>query len=1369
MAFDISDSEKIELEKLMNEYNRKVYERTSIDEINIMPDDISNPTLAESIDQIPPKKPRGFGETTRYVFDEFIKAGIGGTQDFLEELMTKRYKASVAYAEKKALESPTGKYTRKTPWGDEVYDKELIEYRQSLGDKEREAFERAMYIQNLADYNNKLGALQAFIPPPKDYRFLKEYQDSAYGTKYEVKDNESFIGSLGRGLIRFVEAVVVVDALNPLKSPTKKPEQVTKRTKNFIKEVKEIYKNKGMKEAANTVKNNAKNLVKEKGSETGKWLAKKSAEGTLAEVIAFNPEEPNIVDLVLMTPEEKRDGWETSFAIAEALRENPNDAEWQKIGKQALSGSITNVLLGIGFKGVKFSYDKTLKPFVSKDAPIPVEKRALDLEATTKEKKAIIVEAEKADSTQLLPENPIYNKADVEELDNHNINLKNLDTKEGLEEELLRLAEVYKKFAKRRGTKASHGATEARSLEMLKKDPNGEEILKLIDANVMTPELVYASRVLMIKAYDQAHAAAEILVKKTKDGTATQAHKGEFARQSARFGSVLERVTGVTAATGRMLDTFNMPVMGSKIAKAKHLEEFNKEIDGVLSRKGHGGIVGLAEKFLDDPLKAKDAFEETARSRTMKKISSVIYASMLSDPATGSINLISSLATQVYENAFVMPTAYVKGGIRNLASRYHLGVPDPDRITLSQIKARYAGLLYGTEKGLLGKRLPGEGLLRSAGYAGSTAYKADLPEHLQTPGYEYKPIAQQTGIGDDTKVKLKFQQLNQQYKEGVITEAEYAKEATKYGIGRVTRGVITTPMRILLGGDAFLKNMAYNARLQEEAWLAASKKFNPEGKIGISQVKLMRSDKVKNFIEDFLRDPPAYVHDESIGEAAFLTFTKANAFASAVTKTLPPGTMRHAFSRPFIPFVQTVTNLWEYSLLNTPFAPMLPAYKQAIEQGGREADLAASRMIAGTTLMGMSYAASQGIFGDKFKITGGGIPDPLDYKYAQTKEAAGIHDFSVKYTDSDGQLKSFGYNRLDPFALPIAMAADMADLVYLFNHMHKEGKAQASDYLLEFIKMSTLGMWKNVAERNPILTGMEEIGRALYSIPLSLETAEPGELVSGGRIILNRYIQSVTPNIGRRLIYMDDPYTLDTYATADTFKVMLQSWAALGKPFTDWSKGDISKGDATREEVSTIFTLLDKINAGEATEADLKEYEKRADKHFIFNPDIIPFRVNMISGKIQVNELYRDEDSMFLKLIKLGEVNTIIDDPVAKELAGIKWSKSRLDQDFILRNGYKYKITKGEYLAYQLLISKAFRSRVALLMEDESYLQYKNRDQYQAMTEMVQVAWENAVDTGKNHILSLRPDMFRKEAVEAKIREDEEERVSKDRSFLFPN
>ena len=74
---------------------------------------------------------------------------------------------------------------------------------------------------------------------------------------------------------------------------------------------------------------------------------------------------------------------------------------------------------------------------------------------------------------------------------------------------------LYKKFVKRRGTKASHGATEARSLEMLKKDPNGEEILKLIDANVMTPELVYASRVLMVKAYDQAKAAAEILLEKT--------------------------------------------------------------------------------------------------------------------------------------------------------------------------------------------------------------------------------------------------------------------------------------------------------------------------------------------------------------------------------------------------------------------------------------------------------------------------------------------------------------------------------------------------------------------------------------------------------------------------------------------------------------------------------------------------------------------------------------------------------------------------------------------------------------------------------------------------------------------------------------
>ena len=50
---------------------------------------------------------------------------------------------------------------------------------------------------------------------------------------------------------------------------------------------------------------------------------------------------------------------------------------------------------------------------------------------------------------------------------------------------------------------------------------------------------------------------------------------------------------------------------------------------------------------------------------------------------------------------------------------------------------------------------------------------------------------------------------------------------------------------------------------------------------------------------------------------------------------------------------------------------------------------------------------------------------------------------------------------------------------------------------------------------------------------------------------------------------------------------------------------------------------------------------------------------------------------------------------------------------------------------------------------------------------MVQVAWENAVDSGKNHIISLRPESFAKGAVETKIREDEQERLSRDRSYLF--
>jgi hypothetical protein len=1306
---------------------RKLYQKEEIEDLkdpNFFKYNFGNSfptTQAEFGAKIPVKK----GKVRTFVDETFRSVG-GGVQDLLEEYSTKVYTGLKAVEKKfdpsvgKSREELYEFVDSNTPisWNDDIakiYNaatrEEYIDNRVAgligrqkrfsgeLGKDYTEKLDRVAYRNDLQKYQDFTGALSAIIPPPKDYRFLDEYKESDYGKYYEIAENETIVGSLARGITRFVTQAVLqrrivgkIPGVNKIKAPAVLSKKLPKTSKTLS------------------------------------WLGTQGVSGLGAGFIAFNPEEANLTDLVLSVPEDKRKPlFEPVFWAAERLQENPDDPLWKKYVKQLSSDAAANILFGGAFKGVAEPFKLLFK---GKKTLPDVEKRVLDLEKT--DSKGVVVrdldDPETLDTAKLLEDNPKYDSARIEELDNHNINTKKIATVEGLEEEIVRIADLDatgKLFPEsrlgptRKETKA--GAEKIREL-----DPEGTATTDLIRKKYVTPKLVYSARMLMVKQFENAQLAAKDFY---EAGTkATEEQRAEMLRQIARFSFVLETVTGATANAGRVLDTFNMKVYGSKQMKASALRELNDSISQEISKGGD--LMELAGRLKDaDGLDESIAqgLKESFASRSLKKATTIMYASMLGDPSTGTINFLGSLGAQVWETFAVRPTAWAIGYSKKLS-----GKDDPDRVLLSQVFARPIGIAHSILQNIQ------DPTKLNALRTGYEAFKRlDLPENVQQTSYEYRSIAGQTGFGKDqslasqTEEAFRRRQARQEAGEkGVMPTVEaYGQTVSAIG-GKAGQIVFTAPMRILIGTDAAMKAIAANARIHEEAFAAASRKFG-----GLT---MKNRKEYYKFTQDFIKNPPARVYDVALGEAAFNTFTKKNAIARRLTFT--PGTPMHGLTRPFIPFVQTVTNLWEYGLLNSPFAKGMTNYREDILKGGAEADKAAARMYLGTGLASIGFMGATGMFGDDVEITGTGLS--IDYPFLQTREAGGWHEFSYMKTNEDGTKTAWEYNRLDPFAMPLVMGADLADMMNMYVNMADQGKEGASTYLLEFAKLFTLSMWRNTAERNPAVTGLEELARSMQA----MRGIESG---SGIRPLVNRYIQSVTPALGRREIYMNDPYTLDTYAISDTAKMMLHAWAAVPDAVTRAISYTATGG---QETVHTNFRewSAEKLNIKPKSWSDVEGEEWDEESIAILEgdrPDIIPYKFDMITGKVDVNETYRDSPLWGIngQIPRIMAKHTVYDDAVAKALAEMGWSRRRLNHREIKLGGLAHTITKGEYFSYQNVISARFRMGVEQFIQTDTYRDLRARGQMKELNNTyITKIWTEALETGKNHLISLRDNSTRR-------------------------
>jgi len=117
-----------------------------------------------------------------------------------------------------------------------------------------------------------------------------------------------------------------------------------------------------------------------------------------------------------------------------------------------------------------------------------------------------------------------------------------------------------------------------------------------------------------------------------------------------------------------------------------------------------------------------------------------------------------------------------------------------------------------------------------------------------------------------------------------------------------------------------------------------------------------------------------------------------------------------------LPFRNTPANIFKFTMERTPLAPLMERYRDAIERGGADADIARTRMALGTmTILTATDLAMDG------HLTGSG-PEKKDRGARDAQYRSGWQPYSVKVGD-----RYFAFNRMDPLGFTLGIGADLGE------------------------------------------------------------------------------------------------------------------------------------------------------------------------------------------------------------------------------------------------------------------------------------------------------------------------------------------------------
>ncbi len=307
--------------------------------------------------------------------------------------------------------------------------------------------------------------------------------------------------------------------------------------------------------------------------------------------------------------------------------------------------------------------------------------------------------------------------------------------------------------------------------------------------------------------------------------------------------------------------------------------------------------------------------------------------------------------------------------------------------------------------------------------------------------------------------------------------------------------LVRTPGTALVAEDAFFKSIGYRQELWGQAFRTAQK----EGK-GIKKAyELMRNPD--------LLDPK--IHLDAIDAGRYQTFTTPLGEGKIGTagQSLQKVIRKVPSLRFIVPFVRTPVNIVRYAFERFPGTAMFTtAYKKAIKQGGRQADLARSKLAIGSAVAaGVYHYAGSGL------ITGRG---PSDSRERSVMLETGWQPYSIKVGD-----KYYSYNRFEPIGILFGLTADISDIGKYVERGFTEDEEIELGKLASMIGAS---FSENITNKT-FLTGLSDAIEMLN---------DPDRY---GEVTIRKFLASFVPTFLYYERKADDPIIRDARSFGDSF------------------------------------------------------------------------------------------------------------------------------------------------------------------------------------------------------------------------------------------
>lgn len=451
-----------------------------------------------------------------------------------------------------------------------------------------------------------------------------------------------------------------------------------------------------------------------------------------------------------------------------------------------------------------------------------------------------------------------------------------------------------------------------------------------------------------------------------------------FRKMMSTHWVIQREVMAIRTETARALSAWRIPAGANDTFRMKQMEDAMDFFGGGdVNRKLAQRIAAAA----DDPKiglgRIEKLVERSNFARTLDAVQEFWINALLSGPKTHLVNTISNTAV-----------IGLRVAERAIAARISKAVGTDQGVEVGEAAAQAGAILNGFKDGLI----YGYRTLRN----GETGQF--LPDDLKGTSNIAVGGQLERGTGQSGR-----RQAFSAAGFGIRGDNWLAKSVDMLG------STVNIPGRALTAADEMFKTVGYRMETNALAARMAGREVR-DGSI--------QPEQFKTRMVEILDNPPDDIKLSAVEAASYQTFTDKSGKLAGFIKA---GASEYPALRYVVPFVNTPARILSFTFERTPLAPLMSGFREAVERGGAERDLALAQVGAGSMIGLASVDLAMGGF-----LTGGGPSDPRE---RGTLRRAGWQPYSLRVDMGDGEMRSFAFNRLDPIGLVMGLAGDVFEIM----------------------------------------------------------------------------------------------------------------------------------------------------------------------------------------------------------------------------------------------------------------------------------------------------------------------------------------------------